>query len=458
MAALRVTLIALLTVGVALAGLVAPGAPAWAQASGKAADKAAKAADAACAAQPAPSRQYVATTSARLRRSPRADAATVATLPIGTALQVECRVSGWARAGSGDPPATGWVREDLLQADMPTLEALISAHGRAKAGERKALAERAVALAPFDARSHQLMIETLAARRDRKGAQQASALRDRMVNPKGEQLGKEPWTLFAVEDGMVNAVAIIEGPDRFRDASTWTPPGTRGAPDTSPFLLPWRGLHFYRRGGADGVVQVLQAPAAEAIGFFSPVRHPPATAREATLQGLASNRVVTSAEAPVAAAPSRSERSHLDRALRAALKRERVPAKAISALFAAGPNDERGGVERHVLAASGKPILLITANWRLPAPAADQEPPLLDAVLLMEADGKGNYKVTHRLVQKTVGDAIAHHDFVDQLDLDQDGVAELVFRVGHYEGHDYEIWRCDGEAWKTVFQGAYTGV
>ena len=34
----------------------------------------------------------------------------------------------------------------------------------------------------------------------------------------------------------------------------------------------------------------------------------------------------------------------------------------------------------------------------------------------------------------------------------------LFFRSGHYEGHDYEIWRCVDGTWKVVFTGAYVGV
>jgi hypothetical protein len=419
--------------------------------------KAVQAAQAACAAHPATSTRYVAATSVRLRRLPRAQAEAVSSLPIGTSLQVECQVDGWVRARSeGDAPAVGWTRADLLQDQRPTLEALIAAHAKAPAAQRRELAERAVALAPFDARSHQLLIDTLSARRDRKGVQQATALRERMVNPRGERLGKEPWTLFVVEDGLVNALAIVDGPGRFRDAEQWAPAGAK--PGTSPYLLPWRSLHFYRGGGADGVVQVLQAPSAEAIGFFSPVRHPPAVMREPTLDGIASNVQVTTAAAPAPVAPSRTERSGIDRELRQSLKRERVPARAVSSLLSAPADSEQGGVRRLVLPASGKPMLLVTAHWRLPAASTDVEGELLDVVLLLEADGKGTYRVTHRLVQKTVGDGIAHHDFIDQLDVDQDGVAELIFRVGGYEGSDYEIWRRVEGKWTQVFKGAYVGV
>lgn len=445
------------TTGFVLAGLAAT-------CPSHAAPPAAKAgaAEAACKADAAPTVQYVSPASTRVRVQPRMDADIVATLPIATRLQIECVASGWARARSeGDRPASGWIRTDLLQAQRPELDALIAASVEAKPAERRALAERAVALAPFDARSHQLMIDMLNARKDRKGAQRATTLRDRVVHPKGERLGHEPWTLFAVEDGLVNAVAIVQAagagqPLQFHDAAEWTPPG--GSANTSPYLLRHRGLHFYRRGGADGVVQILEAPTAEAIGFFAPVRHPPAVARELALDGVASNQVVTTIPAPPAAAPSRAGRGAIDRELRAALKREGLPARTISALLAAPADADAGGVQRVALPASGKPILLATANWRLPAASTDADPPLLDAVLLLEADGKGAYRVTHRLVQQTAGENLAHHVFIDQLDLDQDGVPELLFRVGSHEGSDYEIWRRGDDGWKPVFKGAYVGV
>ena len=78
--------------------------------------------------------------------------------------------------------------------------------------------------------------------------------------------------------------------------------------------------------------------------------------------------------------------------------------------------------------------------------------------MLLEADGRGTYRATHRLLQKTSGENLSHHAFIDQLDLDQDGVAELVFRIGGYEGSDYAIWRRQDGAWRQVFKGAYVGL
>ncbi|NNC24874.1 hypothetical protein HKX41_12085, partial [Salinisphaera sp. USBA-960] len=85
-----------------------------------------------------------------------------------------------------------WIRADLLQAKAPTLASLNADYAAAAPDQRKTVAERLVALAPYQARGHQQLIDALTAAGDADGARKAAAIRDRLLDPKPERLSGEP--------------------------------------------------------------------------------------------------------------------------------------------------------------------------------------------------------------------------------------------------------------------------
>ncbi|MET4731181.1 hypothetical protein ABIE09_005005 [Lysobacter enzymogenes] len=407
------------------------------------------AAVASCKAAPKSGTRYVAVTGAFMRPVPRADGGLVARIPIASPVQIECERDGWVRASAEQPaPSIGWIRADLLQAKAPTLASLNADYAAAAPDQRKTVAERLVALAPYQARGHQQLIDALTAAGDAEGARKAAAIRDRLLDPKPERLSGEPKLLFVVERGYVAPVARIGEDGRYQEADA----GAR-------YFPPLRGLYFFRNGGADGVAQVLDEALSDVTGEAH-VRIAPATARSEQARGLASNFAATAAKPAAAAAVPAAARKAAEDALRAGLRQQKVERAQIERALKAKPDHERDlGLELHSFdAGSAGPVTVATVVWNLPPAGPDQGETSVAASAILEGDGKGGYRVAGSQSDSSAGDALETPRFFERLDLDGDSVPELIFQVGQYEGVNYQIWSRKSGQWKRVYQGGYVGV
>lgn len=409
------------------------------------------AAVAACKAAPQSGTRYVAVTGAFMRPVPRADGGLVARIPIAAAVSVECERDGWVRASAERPqPSIGWIRADLLQAKPPTLASLEADYAAAAPDQRKTVAERIVALAPYRALSHQRLIEALTAAGDSEGARKAAAIRDRLLDPRPERLSGEPRLLFVVERGYAAPIARIGEDGGYREPEL----GAAARP-----FPPLRGLHFFRRGGADGVAQVLDEQILDVSGE-APVRIAPATARDERVRGLAANFAAGAARPGTDAAIPAAARKAADEALRAGLRQQKVvPAQIERALKARPESPHELGVQLHGFDAGGAgAVTVATVLWSLPPAGPEQGETSVAAAAILESDGKGGYRVAGSQSDSSAGDALESPRYFDRLDIDGDGVPELIFQVGQYEGMDYQIWSRKGGQWKRVYQGGYVGV
>ena len=410
------------------------------------------AAVAACKAAPKTGTRYVLVTAALMRPVPRSEAGLVSRVPIATAVQVECELNGWVRGHTdGNSPAVGWIRADLLQAQAPTLDSLAQAHAAAAPELRKTLAERAVALAPYQRRSHQLLIDTLQSAGDVEGARQASAMRDRLLDPQGERLGGEPRLLFVVHRGYAAPIARLGEDGRYLEPDLDTATST---------LKPRRGLHFFRSGGADGVAQVLDEGSLDVSGE-APVRVAPMTARADEVNGLATNFPAAGDKTRADAAVPAAARKAAETALRAAMQQQKVDRAQIDRAFKARPDGDRqrDGLQLHSFdAGAAGAVTVATMVWDLPSPDPQSVETTVDALAIVESDGKGGYRVVARQGGQSGGDSMESHRYFDRLDLDGDGLPELIFQVGQYEGVSYQIWSRKSGQWKAVYKGGYVGV
>lgn len=406
------------------------------------------AAVAACKAAPKSGTRYVAVTGAFMRPVPRADGGLVARIPIASPVQIECERDGWVRASAEQPaPSVGWIRADLLQAKAPTLASLNADFAAAAPDQRKTVAERIVALAPYQARGHQQLIDALTAAGDAEGARKAAAIRDRLLDPKPERLSGEPKLLFVVERGYVAPVARIGEDGRYQEAG-----------DSARYFPPLRGLYYFRNGGADGVAQVLDEALSDVTGEAH-VRIAPATARSDDAQGLAANFPATAAKPAVVAVPAAARKAAED-ALRAGLRQQKVERAQIERALKARPDHERDlGLDiQSFEAGSAGAVIVATVVWSLPPAGPDMSDTSVAALAILEGDGKGGYRVAGSHSASSAGDALETPRFFDRLDLDGDSVPELIFQVGQYEGVNYQIWSRKGGQWKPVYQGGYVGV
>ncbi|QWP76715.1 hypothetical protein J5226_24600 [Lysobacter sp. K5869] len=403
---------------------------------------------AACKAVPKSGTRYVAVTGAFMRPVPRADGGLVARIPIAEPVKIECERDGWVRASAEQPsPSVGWIRADLLQAKPPTLASLNADYAAAAPDQRKTVAERIVALTPYQARGHQLLIDALTASGDAEGARKAAAIRDRLLDPKPERLSGEPKLLFVIDRGYAAPIARIGDDGRYQEAG-----------DSARYFPPLRGLHYFRNGGADGVAQVLDQPLSDVSGEAL-VRIAPATARSDDARGLAANFPATAAKPAVAAVPA-AARKAAEEALRAGLRQQKVERAQIERALKAKPDHERDlGLEIHSFEAGGAgPVTVATVIWNLPPAGPDMSDTSVAATAIVEGDGKGGYRVVGSQNASNAGDGLETPRFFDRLDLDGDSVPELIFQVGQYEGVSYQIWTRKSGQWKSVYQGGYVGV
>lgn len=401
-----------------------------------------------CESHPQPSVRYVVVDAARMRSLPRAEGGAVTSVPIGAEVKVQCVFGEWVRATSERPnPSVGWIRADLLGPRAPTAASLEQDYRRAAGAERRTIAERAIALRPFARDSHQLAIDAAQADGDSAAAQAATLRRERMTAPKVERLAGEPRLLFGVDGGYLTTIARIDGRGRYADAA---------APDSTYAV--WRGFHLYRNGAVDGLVQIIDRGEAVGLGMEAQVRRPPATERDQRLSGLASNESLGAGAAVIAAKVSADERRAVERELRTVLGRQRLDRAAVEKALRPYDEEERSGLRTHALdLAGGKRLLVATAVAAVPPRNADQADTTLDSVLLLEASGK-QYRKVGEVARETGGDGVESHSFHDALDLDGDGVAELIFRLHQYEGSEYQIWSQQSGQWKPIYAGGYVGV
>ena len=87
--------------------------------------------------------------------------------------------------------------------------------------------------------------------------------------------------------------------------------------------------------------------------------------------------------------------------------------------------------------------------------ATEKAGPRCDLFLIAEPRGARDFDIVLSSVHRSDGTAEDLHyveqDLVDALDLDADGIAEVVTRSVYYESHDYTIYRRQrGGAWRCV--------
>lgn len=180
---------------------------------------------------------YVASSTAVLRRLPRADAAAIGKLPINTKLVVrtvsenheqsvcemapETTASDWLCAITDYPVEMtynwhGWVSRDLLTTQMLTVKDLLArfdALPKDKLAERRKWAERAVALDPLDAGARSRLLGVLSALPD--AAESSEAARrsfEAYQAPKPRPLaGGADLVLRLHDNGWIEPMAEIRG-------------------------------------------------------------------------------------------------------------------------------------------------------------------------------------------------------------------------------------------------------
>lgn len=161
-------------------------------------------------------------------------------------------------------------------------------------------------------------------------------------------------------------------------------------------------------------------------------------------QGLAGEGLPEQAGAPWLRAASAAERRELDR--------------MAAALFAAHGTD-LGEVTRAdttvsalVVHPNARPILI--GSYRM---ADDRDLLRQWSTLIIAEDGERGYRPLHAWFHGGIVDDVESRALVDAVDLDGEGMPELVVRNAYYESWDYIIYRRVPAGWMALYRGGGGG-
>ncbi len=219
------------------------------------------------------------------------------------------------------------------------------------------------------------------------------------------------------------------------------------------WLTPGRSYPVLRGGAAAGAATVRERPGDPGISHQSRVTLSRPTDPDGDTFGLAVSR------ADAAGTKSKS------------LGRRRIlPPEAQAVVTAAVPVFRKYGVSaeaaRTAKLLSGSALDLDgTGGQEIVArlQATEKKGPRCDLFVIATPTGAAAYTIALGVPHKnngTVEDLFyVEQSFVDALDLDQDGIAEVVTRSVYYESHDYTIYRKRrGGSWRSIYRGAGGGV
>jgi hypothetical protein len=147
----------------------------------------------------------------------------------------------------------------------------------------------------------------------------------------------------------------------------------------------------------------------------------------------------------------RGEESKSKASNRSAASNKPAPSKA-KANVRPAPTPEFQGVQLHVfdLSNSNEPVLILTANATVPA-RADL---VFTIALVARQDIYGDlHKVSAQVTDTQHLDVLPKYEFIDAVDVDGDGRAELLFRLTSDAGTAYAIYSVIGDKLWPLFEG-----
>jgi hypothetical protein len=408
---------------------------------------------------------YVLTTVAMLRERASLEIAPHATFPIGTKVRLLEREGDWINvyAYGRKNDERGWMYLKDLQKLPPSLESItlqFKALPVTSNAARLKLAEQAIALAPLAAQAHQLLFDVHRDANDSIALKQAQALHDELMRQEVKKLPDEQTLIFAVDNGMLSPFAAVGQNGLMPAESQYNENLPNAEQRVPPYFRSARALNFYQRGAAAGKLRVKQiekiaceSDAAGALDIEGSVLND-------RVVGLASNQALPQPDPNHAMAPNAKQNLAIDMLLRKGLKANGVKKQKITELLQAIQiADQDNSVQRFVIS-SGK----TNREWLLTSFAIELREGNRDATamyygfLVAEKTQDNTYRTMHFDSERTgTGENYGALRFLDYLDLDQDGINEIVFVGYGFEAWWYEAWSFKNKQWKRAAFGGGGG-
>jgi hypothetical protein len=408
---------------------------------------------------------YVAATVAMLREKASLEIAAHAKFPIGTKVRLLERNGDWINvyAYGRKNDERGWMHIKDLQQLAPSLESIVLQFKVLPAQNntiRRQLAEQAIALAPLAAQAHQLLFDVYREANDSIALKQAQAEHDELMSGKVKELPDEQTLIFAVDNGMLSPFAAL-GENGLMPVERQYNEQLPNAEQKEPsYFRPGRALNFYQRGAAAGKLRVKQIEKISCESDAAGALDIDGSLLNDRVVGLASNQALLQPESNYAIAMNAKQNVAMNLLLRKGLKAKGLKKQKITELLQMIQHaDQDYSVQRFAIN-SGK----TNREWLLTSFAVELREGSSDATamyygfLVAEKTQKNTYRTMHFDSERTsTGENYGSLKFLDYLDLDQDGVNEIVFIGYGFESWWYEAWSFKNSQWKRVAFGGGGG-
>jgi hypothetical protein len=404
---------------------------------------------------------YVAVPSVLLREQASVEHAAHAKFPIGTKVRVLEKDGDWLKvyAYGRKNDEQGWLYSKYLQKLAPSLESItlqFKALPVTKKVERRQLAEQAIALTPFSAQAHQMLLDVYKAAGDFVGLKQAQDQYDELISDDVKKRSGEQTLIFAVDNGMLSPFAalgengLVPVEQQINDALP------NAEQKESVYFRQGRGVNFYQRGAFAGKLRVSPIEKISCQLDIAGALDINGNALDDRVIGLASNQALVQPKGNQALPMNAKQAEIMDTLLRKGLKTKGVNKQTIAQLLQLIRSDNQDNNVQGFAISSGKE----NHEWLLTSYEAEikEDNKMYYGFLIAEKTSATSYRMMHFDHQQTTTvENYGSLRFLDYLDLDQDGMNELIFIGYGFESWRYEAWSLKDKKWKRAAFGGGGG-
>lgn len=264
--------------------------------------------------------------------------------------------------------------------------------------------------------------------------------------------------LLAVDGGDATPIAEIDARGGLHETHVWDNDSVMADDPRAPDRERGRTFYFYRLGAPKGRVQVVRRYAG-GVGVAAIVRPVGSRRVDRSLTGLATTAPLTARAARQPSVLTPADARQLDQALTRVLMEKGASRANIKAALLARAAEEDGGTARHAVAGPRTTYLVATLRRTLASQVRDpMNIPGVQGTVILERTGTRYRNVHVDAAWYESVDTLESREYIDHLDIDGNGVPELIFRVNRYEGRDYEVWRRQRDgAWSIALIGGFIG-
>jgi uncharacterized protein YgiM (DUF1202 family) len=148
-----------------------------------------------------------------LRQEPNLSSAIVGKLPIGTEIFITAQQGDWAHIRTGRYEFEGWIRRDLLDREVPTVNKLLEKFRQTPMHdlkERRQWAERLAALEPLELGHLERLAVVVASQSDPTALKEVQKQIELLRNPNAFSDPSEPKPVFVFRKNQITPIAVVQ--------------------------------------------------------------------------------------------------------------------------------------------------------------------------------------------------------------------------------------------------------